>query len=323
MAVSMRLPFFIVSLLTTATASATVMIVAVAIIGLRYRNVLSAKFCCWERHRAEYAARIVFFDGDTFLFRNAVFGCLNQILCRAHNADNRENAERNGKITLAASSLSTAVAKAKRCLKASVYRLGNVSLAAATAAGAFADTLYNACSKKNGRDDLNDCRRLVFFVAFLGRATAEVLTHTVAFENADVALATVKDNPFFEYGDAFNLLRASRANASLKYKFYVKTNVNRVKSAVKANRLDIDTRPNDLCTLGANRACVLQNFISKIRKINACIFKAIAVAAGIQNATGINADGLARGIGPRHARKFIFCHSQISFKIISENYSLC
>ena len=305
------------------TTASTVMVMTITVIELRSRNILPAKFARWERHGAEYAARIVLFYGNALFFGNTVFGCLNQILCRAYNADNREDTERNGKVTLSASSLSAAIAEAKRRIKASVYRLGNVSLAATTAASAFTHTLYDTCPEENRRNDLNNCSRFVFFVAFFGRATAEVLTNTVALENADVALSTVKNNALFKHGNTFDFLRASRTNASLKYKLYVKTNVDRVKSAVKANRLDIDTSPNNFCTLGTNRACVLQNFISKIRKINACIFKAIAVAAGIQNATGVNAYGLACRGTAGHTRKFIFCHSQISFKRISENYSLC
>ena len=300
----MRL-LFALMLLAVATAS------AVTFRQGRKRCILRAKFACWERHRAEYAARIVLFYGNTLLFGDAVLGCLNEILCGAHNANNREDAQRYGQITFSASSL-TAVIKAKRCFKARLNRLGKIALAAATAAVALADTFYNARTEKDGRDDLNDCGGFILLITFFRRASAEVFTHSVAFEYADIALATIKDNAFFEYGNTLNFLRASGANTSFKYDFYVKTNVDRVKSAVETDWVDIDTRPNNFCTLCANCAGAFQYFITKIRKINACIFKAIAVAAGIEDAICVNAYGLACRSTAGHARKFIFCHSQIS-----------
>ena len=278
------------------------------------RNILSTELSRRERHTTEYATRIVLFNGNAFLFGDAVLGCLNEILCGAHDANYREDAERYSEITLPTSSLSaTDTTERKGGFKAREHRLGKVTLAAATAAVALTDAFYDACSEKNGRDNLNDCRRLVLFVAFVGITTTEIVAcYAVALENADVALAAIKDDAFFKHGNALDLLRASCTDASFKYKLYVKTNVDRVKSAVKANGLDIDTRPNDFCTLGANGACMLQNLVAKFRKIYACIFKAIAVAAGIENATGVNAYGLTCRGTARHARKFIFCHSQIS-----------
>ena len=272
---------------------------------------LPTKFTRWERHRTEYTARIVFLYGNTFLFGNTVFGCLNEILRGAHNANDREDAERNGEVAFSVSIISTA--KAQRCFEASKYGLGNIAFVAATTAFAFADTFYDARAENNGRNHLNNGGGFVFFVAFLRCATAKVFAYAVALKYADIAFTAVKDHTLFKHGDALNLLRTSYANTSLKHKLYVKTNVNRVKSAVETNGLNIDTSPNNLSTLGANVAGVLQYFVAKIRKINACIFKAIAVAAGIQNAICVNAYGFACRRAPRHARKFIFCHSQISF----------
>jgi hypothetical protein len=57
-------------------------------------------------HRTEYTARIGLFNRNALFFGNAVFGCLNQILCRSYNANNREDTKRNGEIALTASALS-------------------------------------------------------------------------------------------------------------------------------------------------------------------------------------------------------------------------
>jgi hypothetical protein len=95
----------LLGILAAATTSA---VVIVTIGRRRKRNAVTAKLAGWERHRAEYAARIVLFNRNAFLFGNAVFGCLDQILCRANNANNRKDTERNREITLTASSLSAA-----------------------------------------------------------------------------------------------------------------------------------------------------------------------------------------------------------------------
>ena len=204
-----------------AIASASAVAVMIVPIVQRCWRALRAKFCRWERHRTEYATRIVLFNGNALLFGNAIFGCLNEILCRAHDANNREDAKRYGQITFSASAFA-AIVKAKRCFKARKNRLGKITFAAATAAVAFVNALYHACSEKDGRYDLNNSGGFVLFVAFLRGASAEVLTNAMALENADVTFATVKDNAFFKHSDTFNFLRASCANASLKYDFYVK-----------------------------------------------------------------------------------------------------
>ena len=56
------------------------MVMTITVIELRSGNILPAKFARWERHGAEYAARIVLFYGNALFLGNAVFGCLHKIL---------------------------------------------------------------------------------------------------------------------------------------------------------------------------------------------------------------------------------------------------
>ena len=153
--------------------------------------------------------------------------------------------------------LSVTVAKTKRCIQTRQNRLGNITLTATTAAGAFVDVFYNACSEKNGRNHLYNRRGLVFFIALMRSAAADVISHAMTLEHAYIALATIKNNTLFKHCNSLNLLRTSCANASLEHKFYIKTNIHRVKTAVKTNGIDIDTRPNDFRTFCSDRAGML------------------------------------------------------------------
>ena len=170
-------------------------------------NVLTTKFSRWERHRAEYAARIVFFYGNALFFGNAIFGCLNKILCTSYNANNREDAERNCEITFSTSSISTTdTVKGKRRFEARKYGLGEVIFTATTAASAFIYALNNTSTEEHRCNDFDNCRGFVLFVTFLGGAAAKILAYAVALKNADIALATVKDYALFKYRNPLNLL---------------------------------------------------------------------------------------------------------------------
>ena len=246
----------LLGILAAATASAMVI---VTIGRRRERHAVTAKLTGWERHRAEYAARIVLFNGNAFLFGNAVFCGLDEILRRANDANNRKDAQRNREITLTASSLTaTNALEAKRRIQASMHGARNIILATAAATCAFAYAFNNARAEKNGRYDLNDCGGFVFLIAFVGIATAKVISgYAVALKNANVALAAIKNYALFKHRNAFNFLGASCANASFKHNLYIKTNVDRVKSTVETNGIDINAGPNDFCALCANRGGAL------------------------------------------------------------------
>ena len=132
-----------------ATAASAMMIATV--LWRRERNVVTAKLTGWKRHRTENATRIILFNGNTFLFRNAVFGCLNEILRRANDANNRKDAKGNCKITLTASSITAAnPLEGQRRIQARVHRSGNVIFTATAATCAFVYALYNAGAEQNG-----------------------------------------------------------------------------------------------------------------------------------------------------------------------------
>ena len=305
------------------SASASAFRAAIASAVMQRCKALRTKFPHGERHIAKYTARIVLLYGCAFLFGNAVFGCLHQILRRTYDSDHREDAERNRQISSTPAILLSA-SKIQRCIQTCNHGSREIVFVTAAATVAFADTLHNICSKQDGAYHLYDCRRLIRLTTLGSGTCAKVIAaNSMALKNADVALTTVKDHSLFKYCNSFQFLRTSTAYAGFKYKFDVKANIDRVKSTVELNRVDTDIGPNDLCASCPNCSRVLQDLVTKIRKVYAHVFKAIAISAGIQNAVRINAYGLTRIPTAWHTGKFIFCHCLISFVHEFRENSLC
>ena len=84
-----------------------------------------------ERHGAKNAARIIVLQGGTFLFGNAILGCLHQQLCGTHDPYDRKNSQRNRQISAV---FRLAVVKAKRRIKAVQHAFGKIVLVTATTA---------------------------------------------------------------------------------------------------------------------------------------------------------------------------------------------
>ena len=105
------------------------------------RTKLSRRKC----HLSEHRTGIVLAGLHAFLIRHAVFRCLNQILRRTNNADNRKDTQRYRQITIL-------FPVRQGPTHAVTNRLGN--LAAATAAMALMLLFANASSQNDGINDL-------------------------------------------------------------------------------------------------------------------------------------------------------------------------
>jgi hypothetical protein len=104
-----------------------------------------AKFTHGERHMPEHRAWVILARLDAFLVRNAVLGCLNQILGRTNDANNRENAEGYRQVT-------PSFPVCQRTAQAIANGFGNI--AAATAAVTISFPFTNAGTENNGINDL-------------------------------------------------------------------------------------------------------------------------------------------------------------------------
>ena len=115
-----------------------------------WRNIAGrAEFCSRERHILEDGAGVILLGRYAFLIGNAVFGCVDEILCGANDANDREDSERYGKIS------SLAVNKSAVDLRGD--RLGNVCTATAATAAAVV-SLANLGCENDRIYYLNDSR---------------------------------------------------------------------------------------------------------------------------------------------------------------------
>ena len=103
-----------------------------------------------ERHGSEYVAGIVFLNRYTFLLRNRIFGSLNQKLGGTHDANYRENAERNGQKAL------PIIGKARGRIKGVQHGFRNVAFAA-TAAIAIGHLFHDLATQENRFNHLYNC----------------------------------------------------------------------------------------------------------------------------------------------------------------------
>lgn len=126
------------------STAATISIV-IASAQLSVRHTGRAKFPHGERHTAEHCTGIVVTRLHAFLIWYAVLSCLNEILSRTNNTNDRENAERYSKIT-------AHVAFDKRSAHAPCNLIGNLATTAATAAIIL--FFVNVCVQNDGINDL-------------------------------------------------------------------------------------------------------------------------------------------------------------------------
>lgn len=267
---------------------------------------LRAKLVYGERHGAEYAAGIVLLYSLTFLFGNAIFSRLNQILRGTYDAYDGKDTDRNGEEASA-----TLVIKMKRRIEGRYNRLRQVVFAAASAATvALRRSFHDLRSKQYGVYDLDDRGGGVLF-ATGGLGTIAEMTAGIALIDVDVAFTAIEDYALFEDCDSIQLLRSAATDASLDANLDIKANGNRIKATVELNGLNVDIRRNDLGTFCTDRARMLQNLVSKIRQVYANVLVAITVPTRIQDSVRVDADGISTT--RRTARESIFCHTVISF----------
>ena len=100
-------------------------------------HIGGTEFIYGERHCIEDPARVILVGSYTFLIGNAILGSIDKILTGTHYAHNREDTEAHKKI-------SVAVLVAKASVKTYCYALGNVTSAAASAAGRTYCLLINS-----------------------------------------------------------------------------------------------------------------------------------------------------------------------------------
>jgi hypothetical protein len=250
----------------------------------------------------EHGARIILTSFDALLVGNAVFRCRDEILGGTDDADNRENAKRNSQIA-------TAISIRKSSAYTMAHGLGNV--AAATAAMTFGLLFTDTSTENNGIDDLYHRDRHVTALAAGSGLGTKIGCVGITLEDVDIALTTVKDDALLKNCHTFKFLTSATAHTSLQFKFNVESDVDGVETAVELDGVDMDGRPADRGALDADATGALQDLVAEVGQKYPYVFKAVTVAAGIQNTIGFNADHFTPAAGRGLARELIFCHGNI------------
>ena len=260
----------------------------------------NAKLRNGEGHLSENAAGIAVGRLEAFLIGNRVFACRNQILTGTNETNDREDSERDGEITSAAFG-----AKLSR----ETGDNGERNVVAGTNATASAFFVHDLNTENDGINHLNNGGgKTAARGAGLGER-AKACVFGIASENVDRALTAVKHDVLVKHRHTVKLLRTAAADAGLKGHTNEITDRDRMKAAVELYRIDADRGPNYLGFLGANGAGAGDYVVAESGEENANVFKAIAVAAGVEYTVGLDADALARGRG---AGESAICHKNTS-----------
>ena len=171
--------------------------------------------------------------------------------------------------------------------------------------------LANASAENDGIDDFYHRDRHVAALVARAGLGAEIGCVGGTLENVDVALASVQNHVLFQYRHPVELLASAASYASLKLELDIETDVDGVEAAVKLHGIDMDGRPADRGALDADATGALQNLVAEIGQKYPHVLKAVTVAAGIQNAVGLDADHFSPAAGRRLAGELIFCHGNI------------
>jgi hypothetical protein len=230
---------------------------------------------------AEYAARISAIIGHALLVGHAIFGCADKILSRTNYTYYRKYSYTYKKI-------SVSVFVGKAAVKTYCNALGNISATAARAARGTA-YLFKNSGRKNDRiyNLYHSLGNVLGSAAGLGKI-AKAICAGSASEYAYVALSSVKNNLLLYYCDTFEILASSLSYASLKHELDEKSYGNGIKALVESNGIDIDISPCYRCLFGTNVSGPFYNIVTHIGKINANVFKAVAISTRIENSVGLN-----------------------------------
>ena len=201
-------------------------------------------------HMLEHFAGIVGGGRNAFLFGDGIFRAVYEILRGALNANDGEEAERDGKhlaVMLvrdpAVQTVADDLGKIFRAEMAVVVELAYVK---------------NTGIENERIHDLKNGGGKIVSGAFRMTTAAEIRVGGIALEYIDVAFAAVENDLFLHYGNAVGLLCSAEASADLHGDLDIHGNADLIKAPVKGYVIDVDIGAEDLRAFGADRGSAFQ-----------------------------------------------------------------
>ena len=207
------------------------------------------KFVDGERHMFEHFAGVVGGGRNAFLFGNGVFRAVNEVLRGALNANDGEEAERDGEDL-------SVIFVGDPAVHAVADGFGEI-LRVEMATGSLA-YVENAGVQHERVHDLENGGGKIVAGRFRMVTAAEVRIGAVALEDVDVAFAAVKDHLFLNDGDTVGLLRSAETSADLNGDLDIHGNADLIEAPIEGHVVDVNVCAEDLRAFGADRGSTFQ-----------------------------------------------------------------
>ena len=133
-------------------------------------------------------------------------------------------------------------------------------------------------------------RRVAFGIFVILRCFAEAGAARFTSENVHVALASVKNDLLFGYGDTVKLLSLSGTQASFKAYTCIESYGDLIEAAIELYRFKIKAGPDDLGAFDFDARRLFYYLLTEAREIYPDILKAILVTAAVKNSVTVNTD---------------------------------
>ena len=243
------------------------------------RATVTAEFGNGKRHASEERARILAITArSTFLIGDAVICALHEKLGGTLEPYDREYAEGNVKTGAVCD-------YARLATETAFYLFGKLAALtglAGTVAIAYSRAEHYGLYGFNNGNGIVGCGRIQ-------RTDAAEAVCRIRCIGYCPALATVKNNLFFDCSESSEGLTSSHAYAGLKLNLNVIANSDAVKSTIKGNLVYSDVCPKELCRSGSDVCRISENFFTACAEIYSCILKAISVTATVKHSLCVNA----------------------------------
>lgn len=204
-------------------------------------------------------------------------GCGEHKLYTALHTDNREHADGNVYV-ISANLVNEAAIEARTDL------FGD-RIDTHTAITEFARTFYELTVEADRLCNLNyNGRKSGFGIATkLVLIEAEAVFLGIGGEHRNVLFASVKNNLFIESTKSFNLVHSAAAHTSFESYAEIVADRNLIEASVKGDGFDIYISVYNFYAFASYGACLIDNFLRRVTKVDTDIFETILIACGIED----------------------------------------